>query len=65
MQRWKGLLLVQCYGKSTKLQSPALPVGGVACKMQPLVHFLPKISLRVELHRELLGNTEVVHMGQL
>ncbi len=65
VQRWKGLLRTQCYGKSTRLQSPALPVGGVACRTRPLVHFLPKISLRIGLHRELLGSSEATHAGQL
>jgi hypothetical protein len=65
VQRWKGLLRAQCYGKSTRLQSRTLPVGGVACRWRPLVHFLPKISLQIELYWELLGSSEVVHVRQL
>jgi hypothetical protein len=42
-----------------------LHVGGVACRTQPLVLFLPKISLRVELHQELMGSSEATPAGQL
>ncbi len=65
VQRWKGMLRAQCYGKSTKLQSPALPIGGVACRTRPFVHFLPKISLQVKPHRKLLGSSEAAHTRQL